>query len=161
MTGRAGGSGAEARMRAAGIVLPEPFRPVGSYIEARRWHDQLFMSGAGPVEQDGRLVTGKVGADISLVEAQHAARLTGLQLLAIAREQLGTLDRIAAVLRVFGMVNCAPGFTDTPEVLDGCSEVLLEVLGPEIGAHARAAVGMAELPRNISVEIEMIVGITD
>lgn len=151
----------EERMRTAGIVLPEPFRPVGSYVEARRWNDQLFMSGAGPVDETGTLVTGKVGADISLAEARHAARLTGLQLLAIAREQLGTLDRVAAVLRVFGMVNCAPGFTDTPEVLDGCSDVLLEVLGPEVGAHARAAVGMAELPRNISVEIEMIIGVVD
>jgi enamine deaminase RidA (YjgF/YER057c/UK114 family) len=152
---------AEQRIQAAGIVLPEPFRPVGSYVEARRWHDQLFMSGAGPVDETGTLVTGKVGADLSLAEAQHAARLTGLQLLAIAREQLGSLDRVGAVLRVFGMVNCAPGFTDTPEVLNGCSDVLLEVLGPDVGAHARAAVGMAELPRNISVEIEMIIGIVD
>jgi enamine deaminase RidA (YjgF/YER057c/UK114 family) len=151
--------GPEQRMRTRGIVLPEPFRPVGSYVETRRWGDLVFFSGAGPVEADGSLVTGKVGTDLTLEQAQRAARLTGLQLLAIAREQLGSLDRVGAILRVFGMVNCAPGFTDTPEVLNGCSDVLLEVLGPEVGAHARVAVGMAELPRSISVEIEMVVGV--
>lgn len=152
--------GTEARLVEAGIEVPPLFAPVGSYVPARRWGDLLFLSGCGPVEPDGSgLVTGKVGAEVSVEEARRAARLTGLQLLAATRAELGSLDRVAAVLKVFGMVNGSPGFTDPPAVIDGCSDLLLEVFGPEIGSHARSAVGMAELPRNISVEIEMVVAV--
>lgn len=148
---------AEQRVTDAGIVVPAPFRPVGSYELVRRWGDLLFLAGNGPVEPDGRgMVTGKVGADVSLDEARRAARLTGLQLLGVLREELGSLDRVAAVLKVFGMVNVAPGFTDPPAVIDGCSDLLLEVFGPAVGTHARSAIGVAELPRGICVEIEMV-----
>ncbi|TDQ60718.1 enamine deaminase RidA (YjgF/YER057c/UK114 family) [Actinomycetospora succinea] len=148
---------AEQRLTEAGIVVPTPFRPVGRYVPARRWGDLVYVSGQGPVEPDGSgLVTGKVGTDVDLEEARRAARLTGLQLLGVLREELGTLDDVAAVLKVFGMVSTAPGFTDPPAVIDGCSELLLEVFGPEVGAHARSAIGVAELPRGIAVEIELV-----
>lgn len=101
------------------------------------------------------MITGKVGTDVDLDTAKHAARLTGLQLLAAARVELGSLDRITRVVKVFGMVNCAPGFTNTPAVINGCSELFHEVFG-EAGVHTRSAVGMAELPFDIATEIEAI-----
>jgi enamine deaminase RidA (YjgF/YER057c/UK114 family) len=92
-------------------------------------------------------------------EAREAARFTGLFLLSALRAEVGSLDRVRSVLKLFGMVNCAPGFTNTPAVIDGCSDLLVEVFGEEVGRHARSAVGMAELPMNISVEIEMVVAV--
>ena len=117
-------------------------------------------SGAGPIRADGTFVTGKVGRDVDLDAAKEAARLTGLQLLAILRAQLGSLDRVARVVKTLGMVNCAPGFNRTPAVIDGCSELLIDVFG-DAGRGARSAVGMAELPFDIAVEIELVVEVTD
>jgi enamine deaminase RidA (YjgF/YER057c/UK114 family) len=102
---------------------------------------------------------GKVGSELSLEAGRDAARLIGLFLLAALRVQVGSLDRVRSVLKVFGMVNCAPGFTNTPAVIDGCSDLLVEVFGEDVGRHARSAVGMAELPLNIAVEIEMIAAV--
>jgi len=129
--------------------------PAGLYVSAVISGGLLHVGGHGPVAADGSMITGKVGTDVDLDSAKHAARLTGLQLLAAARVELGSLDRITRVVKVFGMVNCAPGFTNTPAVINGCSELFHEVFG-EAGVHTRSAVGMAELPFDIATEIETI-----
>ena len=120
----------------------------------------LFLSGTGPIRADGTIITGKVGADLDLEAAVEAARVTGLQLLAAMRHELGSLDRVGRVVKTLGMVNCAPGFNRTPQVIDGCSNLLVDVFG-ERGRGARSAVGMAELPFDISVEIELVVEVTE
>jgi enamine deaminase RidA (YjgF/YER057c/UK114 family) len=102
------------------------------------------------------MTTGKVGGDLSLDEGRDAARLVGLNLLATLRRELDSLNRVTRVVKVLGMVNCAPGFVDSPAVINGCSDVLVEVFGAAIGSHARSAVGVFELPFNIAVEVEMI-----
>ncbi len=145
---------AEARLKHLGIALPEVMPAAGSYVPAKRSGDLVFVSGQGPWHAGG-LVKGKVGRDLSLVQARDAARLTGLNLLAVLRAELGSLDRVASIVKLLGMVNCAPGFNDTPGVINGCSDLLMEVFG-ESGRHARSAVGMAELPFDIAVEIELI-----
>ena len=138
------------------LQLPAPHPPVGQYVAAVRAGDLVFLSGAGPVRPDGSLVTGKVGGSVDLETARDAARLTGLQLLANLAAEVGGLDRVVRVVKVLGMVNCAPGFTALPAVVDGCSEVLVEALG-DAGRGARSAVGMAELPFDICVEVEAVV----
>jgi enamine deaminase RidA (YjgF/YER057c/UK114 family) len=170
--------GAEARLQELGVQLPELLPAVGNYLPAKRLGDLVFVSGHGPIRVDrsgripgkdsreillpddlGAVITGKVGADISLEEARDAARLTGLFLLSALRAEIGSLDRVRSVLKVFGMVNCSPGFNNTPAVIDGCSDLLVDIFGDEVGRHARSAVGMAELPLNIAVEIEMVVAV--
>jgi enamine deaminase RidA (YjgF/YER057c/UK114 family) len=147
----------DTRLRELGIELPTPKSPAGNYLAAVRAGDLLHLSGTGPVRSDGGMVTGKVGdGGLTLEEAREAARLTGLQLLATLRAELGALDRVRQVVKLFGMVNCAPGFNRTPAVIDGCSDLLVEVLGDR-GRGARSAVGMAELPFDIAVEIEAVV----
>lgn len=145
----------EARLTAAGIELPAPMPPAGLYVSAVITGSQLHVGGHGPIAADGSMITGKVGAEVDIDTAKHAARLTGLQIIAAAKTELGSLDRIVRAVKVFGMVNCAPGFNNTPAVINGCSELFHEVLG-EAGVHTRSAVGMAELPFDISVEIEAI-----
>jgi enamine deaminase RidA (YjgF/YER057c/UK114 family) len=113
----------------------------------------VHVGGHGPFD-GATLVRGKVGEELTLEEARAAARLTALSILATLREELGSLDRVARIIHVFGMVNVAPGFHRTPAVLDGCSDLLVEVFG-DAGRHTRAAVGMAELPERIAVEIEL------
>jgi enamine deaminase RidA (YjgF/YER057c/UK114 family) len=144
----------EQRMKDAGIVLPEGYPPAGLYVSAVLVDNLLHVGGHGPVGPDGRMI-GKVGSDIDLEGAQLAARLTGLQILRVVRAELGTLDRVVRVVKLFGMVNCAPGFNQTPAVINGCSQLMHEVFG-EAGIHTRSAVGMAELPFDIPVEIEGI-----
>ena len=148
------------RLVELGLTLPEPFPPAGSYVAAVRTGSLLYLSGAGPVRADGSIVTGKVGDGVDLDEAVEAARLTGMQLLASMQQELGSLDRVRRVVKTFGMVNCAPGFNRTPKVIDGCSNLLIEVFG-EVGRGARSAVGMAELPFDIAVEIELVVEVAD
>jgi enamine deaminase RidA (YjgF/YER057c/UK114 family) len=144
-----------ARLADLGIVLPPLSRPVGTYLGCKRVGDVLYVGGHGPVGADG-IIRGKVGGDVSLERAQEAARLTALSMLATIEAELGSLDGIKQIVKVFGMVNCAPGFNQTPAVIDGCSDVLVAIFG-EAGRHTRSAVGMAELPFDIAVEIEMIV----
>jgi enamine deaminase RidA (YjgF/YER057c/UK114 family) len=170
--------GPEARLKELGIELPGVQPAVGNYLSAKRDGELVFVSGHGPIRvgRDGlipgktsrdisvadavdAIVQGKVDSDISVEDAREAARLTGLFLLSALRAEIGSLDRVRSVLKVFGMVNCSPGFTNTPAVVDGCSELLVEVFGEEVGRHARSAVGMAELPLNIPVEIEMVVAV--
>ncbi len=141
-------------MSDAGIVLPEGYPPAGLYVSAVLVDNLLHVGGHGPVSADGRLA-GKVGTELDLEQAQNAARLTGLQILRSVRAELGSLDRVERVVKLFGMVNCAPGFNRTPEVINGCSQLMHEVFG-EAGVHTRSAVGMAELPFDIPVEIEGI-----
>ena len=146
---------AEMRLAELGIELPVPKSPAGAYVPAVRTGDLVFLSGAGPAAADGSLVTGKVGRDLDVDEARAAARLVGLQLLAALRAEVGDLDNVVRVVKVLGMVNCAPGFNRTPPVIDGCSELFIDVFG-EAGRGARSAVGMGELPFDIAVEIEAI-----
>jgi enamine deaminase RidA (YjgF/YER057c/UK114 family) len=149
--------GAEARLAELGIELPPGGKPVANYRMAVRSGNLLFVAGHGPAQRDGVKVRGKVGADLDLAEAREAARLVGVNLLATVRQELGSLDAVRRIVKLLGMVNCAPGFDQTPEVIDGCSDFLVDVFGPEAGNHARSAVGMAELPYGLAVEIEMIV----
>ncbi len=150
----------EQRLRELGIVLPEPLQlPPGAVLPfpwVRIVGRRALISGHGPTNQDGSLAhpLGKVGKDLSEEQARHAARLTGLAILGSLQRELGTLDRISAWTRVFGMVNSAPGFHHQPAVINGFTDLIVEVFGPVIGAHARSAVGLAELPFNIPVEIE-------
>lgn len=150
----------EERLANAGIELPEGYAPAGMYVAAVRSGDLLHVGGHGPVRSDGTRITGKVGTDIDLETARESARLTGLQILRSVRAELGSLDRVARVVKVFGMVNCAPGFNQTPAVIDGCSELFHEVFA-EAGIHTRSAVGMAELPFDIATEIEAIFEVVD
>jgi enamine deaminase RidA (YjgF/YER057c/UK114 family) len=148
--------GAEARLKELSITLPEAPRPVANYVRAVRTGNLLFLSGHGPLAGPGRTrARGKVGRDLSVEEASQVAREVGLNLLASARAELGSLDRIKRVVKVLGMVASAEGFGDQPRVINGFSDLMVEVFG-EAGRHARSAVGMAELPMGIPVEIEMV-----
>ena len=144
----------QARLDQLGIVLPPPFPPAGNYLACSQLGSTLYVGGHGPIHGD-EVVTGKVGRDLTLDEARRAARLTGLSILATVHQELGDLDRVARIVKVFGMVNVAPGFNQTPAVIDGCSDLMVEVFGDR-GRHTRSAVGLAELPFDIAVEIELI-----
>ena len=149
--------GAEATLKERNITLPAPATPVANYVGAVRVGTLLFVSGHGPLRSDGKpSVQGKVGKDLTVEQGYQVAREVGLSLLATARRQLGSLDKVKRVVKVLGMVNSAPGFGDQPKVINGFSDLMVEVFGEGIGKHARSAVGMAELPMGIPVEIEMI-----
>jgi enamine deaminase RidA (YjgF/YER057c/UK114 family) len=144
----------EDRLVALGIELPDPMPPAGTYLPCVRSGGLLYVGGHGPVA--GRnIVRGKVGGDLTLEEGRDAARLTGLSILASVRQELDSLDGLRRLVKVFGMVNCAPGFNQTPAVIDGCSDLFVEIFG-DAGQHTRSAVGVAELPFDIAVEIELI-----
>lgn len=148
------------KIKEMGLVLPEPIKlPPGMVLPFPWVHvrgNRVFVSGHGPVAADGSLAQplGQVGQDVTVEEAYQAAKLTGLAILSSLKIELGSLDRISAWLRVFGMVNTAPGFNQQPSVINGFSDLILEIYGPERGKHARSAVGMAGLPMSIPVEIE-------
>ncbi|MGE5337003.1 MAG: RidA family protein [Gemmatimonadota bacterium] len=150
----------EQRLKDLGLVLPEPLQlPPGVTLPfpwIRIVGKRALISGHGPTNADGSLAQplGKVGRDVSLEQAYAAARLTGLAILGSLKRELGDLDRIACWTRIFGMVNSAPGFNRQPAVINGFSDLILEVFGRDKGAHARSAVGLAELPFNIPVEVE-------
>ena len=148
---------AEARLKELGIVLPPVARPVANYVPFRLVGSMLYLSGQGPRE-NGQTLLGKVPNQVTVAEAQRRARLVGLGLLATAREALGSLDRIEAVVKLLGMVNAHPDFTDHPQIINGCSDLFVEVLG-DAGKHARSAVGMGSLPNGMSVEIEAILAV--
>ena len=145
--------GAEETLKKKNILLPAPPSPVANYVPAVRVGNLLFLSGSGP---DPSTPRGKVGKDLTLEQGYQAARSVGLNLLANAKANLGSLDKVKRVVKVLGMVNSAPGFTDQPKVINGFSDLMVGVFGESIGKHARSAVGMAELPFGIPVEIEMI-----
>lgn len=147
---------AEAKLLEMGIDLPSKSTPVANYVSAVQTGNLVFLSGHGPYKSDRTLIKGKVGSDLSLEEAYEAARITCLNLLGSLKATIGNLDRVSRVVKVLGMVNAEQGFEDHPKVINGASDLLVEVFG-EKGRHARSAVGMGTLPSNIPVEIEMIV----
>jgi enamine deaminase RidA (YjgF/YER057c/UK114 family) len=149
---------AEARLKQLGIILPNVPAPVANYVPYRIAGNVLFLAGQGPRDASGNLLTGKVGADVSVEEGYNRARIIGLQLLSATRQALGSLDRVDAVLKMLVMVNAAPDFRDHPKVANGMSDLFVEVFG-DAGKHARSAVGMGSLPGQISVEIEGIIAI--
>jgi enamine deaminase RidA (YjgF/YER057c/UK114 family) len=150
--------GAEARLKELGLVLPTLPKPVANYLPYRLAGNLLYLSGQGPRDEKGASLTGKLGAEIGVEEGYRRARLVGLGLLATMRDALGSLDRVEFVVKLLGMVNAVPSFNDSPKVINGCSDLFVEVFG-DAGRHARSAVGNAMLPNQISVEIEGIVAV--
>lgn len=147
----------ERRLRTLGITLPDVPAPAGVYRSAKRVGDLVYVSGHVPMGFDPSIpVVGEVGAELTLEDGQRAARLTTLAMLASLRAELGSLDRVTGIVKVLGFVKCAPGFNRTPDVINGCSALLVELFG-EAGRHARSAIGVAELPFGMAVELEMIV----
>ncbi|MGF7007050.1 RidA family protein [Aminobacter sp. BE322] len=146
------------RLAALGLSLPPPPAPIATYVPFVREDNILYLSGQGPRQADGRLRTGKVGAGIGIDQAYDDARLTGLNLLAVIHSAIGDLSKVRRVIKLLGMVNAVPDFEAHPKVINGCSDLLLEVFG-ERGRHARSAVGFGSLPDNITVEIEAIVAV--
>ena len=138
------------------VSTPAAPKAIGPYSQAIRAGSLLFVSGHGPLRDGTATITGKVGKDLSTEQAYQVAREVGLILLATTRAHLGSLDRVKRIVKVLGMVASAAGFGDQPKVINGFSDLMVEVFGEPIGKHARSAVGMAELPRGIPVEIEMI-----
>jgi enamine deaminase RidA (YjgF/YER057c/UK114 family) len=151
---------AEARIAELGLELPTPPSPGGTYMPVVQVGDTCYVSGHGPVQVDGTMITGKVGESMGEEEANAAARVTGLAILATLRAHLGSLDRVTRFVKVLGMVNCTPDFGTQPAVINGFSDLVVEVFG-ENGRAARSAVGMGALPGNIPVEIEAIVQVSD
>ncbi len=147
--------GAEARLKELGLVLPEIPKPVANYVTYVRTGSLVFLSGQGPRKPEGGFHVGKVGAGVSVEDAYRHARLTGLGLLAALREAAGSLDKVKRIVKLLGMVNSVPEFGDHPKVINGCSDLFVEVLGDR-GRHARSAVGVGGLPGNMTVEVEVI-----
>ena len=154
MTGRI-----DARLTELGLSLPPPARPAGNYVPATQIGGTVYLSGVGPHRPDGTFISGIVGADISVEQGYEAAKLCGLVLLANLRAAVGDLDRVVRVAKVFGMVRCREDFKRQPTVINGCTDLFVDVFG-EMGRPARSAVGMIALPNGIAVEIEAIVEVT-
>lgn len=147
------------RLNELGIRLPPVGGPLGNYVHAKRAGNLLYLSGKGPHDEHGRMSKGKLGAGMSVDEGYRHARQVGLVLIAAMKEALdGDLERVEGIVKVLGMVNAAPDFEDHPRVVNGCSDLFVEVFGDR-GRHARSAVGMSSLPAGIPVEIELIVAV--
>ena len=138
------------------ITLPNTPKPIANYVPSKRSGNLIFLSGQGPRTPDGDFISGKVGVDISVDEAYDAARMVGIQLLSALKSEITDLNNVKQIIKLLGMVNAIDSFKDNPNVINGCSDLLVEVFG-EKGKHARSAVGVASLPNQIPVEIEMIV----
>jgi enamine deaminase RidA (YjgF/YER057c/UK114 family) len=145
----------EAKLAELGIMLPQAPKPVATYIPAVRAGELLFLSGTGPFKDGAIVYAGKLGKDLTVEQGYAAARLTLLNALAMVRQELGTLDRVTRVVRLTGHVASAEGFTQQPAVLNGASDLLVQIFG-EVGRHARLALGAAELPLNMAIELELI-----
>jgi enamine deaminase RidA (YjgF/YER057c/UK114 family) len=145
----------EERLAQLGIVLPSTPKPIANYVPFVQVNDLLYLSGQGPRLGPREFAHGRVGTDVTAEEAYQHARLVGIQLLAAAKDALGDLNRVRRVVKLLGMVNAAPDFEQHPQVINGCSDLFVEVFG-ELGRHARSAVGMGSLPNQITVEIEAI-----
>lgn len=150
----------EEKLKELGIVLKEPAVPVANYVNAVRTGNLIFLAGKGPRTPEGELVTGKLGDNLSVEKGYEAARAVAILQLAVLKAELGDLNKVKRIVKVLGMVNATPDFTNHPEVINGFSDLMVEVFG-EKGKHARAAVGMGSLPRNIAVEIELIVEVEE
>ena len=149
---------AEAKLKAMNIELPPVSKPLANYVHVVRTGNLLFLAGKGPSKTDGTYITGKVGKDLTIDQGREAARLTAINQLAVLKAELGNLDKVKRIVKVLGMVNCEADFKDHPKVINGFSDLLVEVFG-EKGKHARSAVGMCSLPNNMAVEVELIVEI--
>jgi len=147
------------RLEQLGLALPPVPSPIANFVTWRRSGQILYLSGQGPRDVTGAVRTGKLGRDCGVERGYADARQVGLQLLSTIRQAIGSLERIASIVKIFGMVNAVPDFTDHPKVINGCSDLLVEVLGDR-GRHARSAVGMGSLPNGMTVEIEAIVEIS-
>jgi enamine deaminase RidA (YjgF/YER057c/UK114 family) len=150
----------EAKLEQMGIKLPAAVTPVANYVPAVRTGNLVFLSGHGPFKEDGSLITGKVGADLTVEEGYETARRVAIGLLGSLKAEIEDLDKVRRVVKLLGLVNCTPEFGDQPKVINGASDFLVEIFGDK-GRHARSAVGTNALPMNIGVEIEMIVEVED
>lgn len=146
----------EERLKEKGIILTTPSAPVANYVNAVRVGNLLYLAGKGPSKPDGSYVTGKVGKDLTIEEGYAAARLTAISHISVLKAELGDLSKVKRIVKVLGMVNCTDDFKDQPKVINGYSDLMVEIFG-EKGKHARSAVGMNALPMNIAVEVEVIV----
>jgi enamine deaminase RidA (YjgF/YER057c/UK114 family) len=149
---------AETNLKQKGIVLTPPSSPVANYVNVVRVGDLLYLAGKGPLKADNNYVTGKVGKDLTIEQGYEAARLTAISHLAVIKSELGSLNKVKRIVKVLGMVNCTEDFKDQPKVINGYSDLMVEIFG-EKGKHARSAVGMYALPFNMAVEVEVIVEI--
>jgi enamine deaminase RidA (YjgF/YER057c/UK114 family) len=147
---------AETRLKEKGILLTSPGNPLGNYVNAVRVGNLLYLAGKGPQKPDNSFITGKVGRDLTVEQGYEAARLTAISHLAVLKSELGSLNKVKRIVKVLGMVNCTDNFFDQPKVINGYSDLMVEIFG-EKGKHARAAVGMASLPSNMAVEVEAVV----
>ena len=147
---------AETRLKEKEIVLPEAQKPVANYVNVVRVGNLLFLAGKGPTKPDGSNITGKVGKDLTIEQGYEAARLTAINHLAVLKAELGSLNKVKRIVKVLGMVNCTEDFKDQPKVINGYSDLMVEIFGDK-GKHARSAVGMYALPSNIAIEVEVIV----
>jgi len=146
----------ESKLKELNIELPAISKPIANYVHVVRTGNLLFLAGKGPSDAHGKYITGKVGKDLTIEEGQQAARLTAINQLAILKAELGDLKKVKRVVKVLGMVNCEADFKNHPKVINGFSDLMVEVFG-EKGKHARSAVGMCSLPMNMAVEIELVV----
>ncbi len=146
----------EQELEALGIELFTPPKPIANYVKAVRTGNLVFLAGHGPGKADGTNIKGRLGDDLTIEQGYEAARVAAIAMLSSLKAEIGDLGKVTRIVKVTGMVNSTPDFYDQPKVINGCSDLLVEIFG-EKGKHARAAVGMASLPSNIAVEIEMIV----
>ena len=147
---------AETRLKEKGIVLIPPPSPVANYVNAVKVGNLLYLSGRGPSKADGTYITGKLGKDLTIEQGYEAARLTAINHLSVLKTELGSLNKVKRVVKVLGMVNCTEDFKDQPKVMNGYSDLMVEIFGDK-GKHARSAVGMYALPLGMAVEVEIIV----
>lgn len=150
----------EENLKALGIVLPKQSAPIANYVNYVRTGNLIYFSGSGPSVEDGGYVRGKLGKDMTIEQGREAARITGINIIANLKNAVGDLNKVKRIVKVLGMVNSTESFTDQPKVINGFSDLMVAVFG-EKGKHARSAVGMASLPLNMAVEIEMIVEVED
>ena len=146
----------EKKLKELGIELKKPPTPVANYVPAVQVGKVVYLSGQGPLQEDGKFITGKVGSDLTIEQGQQAARVTGIKLLEALKGQIGDLNKVKRIVKVLGMVNAIPQFEQHPQVMNGFSDFMVEVFG-DAGKHARSSVGVGSLPTNIAIEIEMIV----
>jgi enamine deaminase RidA (YjgF/YER057c/UK114 family) len=151
---------AESKLKEKGIVLIPPSSPVANYVNAVRTGNLLYLAGKGPLKADNTYVTGKIGKDLTIEQGYEAARITAINHLAVLKNELGSLNKVKRIVKVLGMVNCTEDFKDQPKVINGYSDLMVEIFGDN-GKHARSAVGMNSLPFNMAVEIEVIVEIEE
>jgi len=151
---------AETKLKEKGIVLIPPSSPVANYVNVVRVGNLLYLAGKGPLKTDNTYITGKIGKDLTIEQGYEAARITAISHLSVIKNELGSLNKVKRIVKVLGMVNCTEDFKDQPKVINGYSDLMVEIFG-ENGKHARSAVGMYSLPFNMAVEIEVIVEIKE